>query len=52
MRNRLSDAGDLSDREWEILDPLLPAEKPGGRLNAGEGSFRTRHSVLIQRLDL
>jgi transposase len=22
---------DLSDREWEILEPLLPREKPGGR---------------------
>jgi transposase len=22
---------DLSDREWEILGPLLPAQKPGGR---------------------
>lgn len=22
---------DLSDREWEILEPLLPTEKPGGR---------------------
>lgn len=22
---------DLSDREWQLLEPLLPAEKPGGR---------------------
>src|SRR5215213_7507539 len=22
---------DLSDREWKILEPLLPREKPGGR---------------------
>ena len=22
---------DLSDREWKILEPLLPMEKPGGR---------------------
>jgi putative transposase len=22
---------DLSDAEWQILEPLLPAEKPGGR---------------------
>jgi transposase len=22
---------DLSDTEWKILEPLLPAEKPGGR---------------------
>jgi transposase len=22
---------DLSDAEWKILEPLLPAEKPGGR---------------------
>ena len=22
---------DLSDVEWRILEPLLPAEKPGGR---------------------
>jgi transposase len=22
---------DLTDAEWAILEPLLPAEKPGGR---------------------
>ena len=22
---------DLSDREWQLLEPLLPAPKPGGR---------------------
>jgi transposase len=22
---------DLSNTEWQILEPLLPAEKPGGR---------------------
>ena len=24
-------ASDLSDEEWQILEPLLPPEKPGGR---------------------
>ncbi len=24
-------SSDLSDREWKILEPLLPREKPGGR---------------------
>ncbi len=24
-------ASDLSDREWELLEPLLPVAKPGGR---------------------
>ena len=24
-------SSDLSDAEWQILEPLLPAEKPGGR---------------------
>ena len=28
---RLSDTSELSDREWAILDPLIPAAKPGGR---------------------
>jgi len=28
---RLSYSTDLTDAEWQILEPLLPAEKPGGR---------------------
>jgi len=31
MPDRKSYSSDLSDREWQILEPLLPAEKPGGR---------------------
>jgi putative transposase len=38
MRNRIMVAtprpayrSDLSDRQWEIVEPLLPAAKPGGR---------------------
>jgi len=34
MSHRKSYSSDLSDREWEILEPLLPAEKPGGRHRA------------------
>jgi transposase len=29
--DRRSYATDLTDAEWRILEPLLPAEKPGGR---------------------
>ena len=29
--SRGSYSTDLSDAEWQILEPLLPAEKPGGR---------------------
>jgi len=29
--SRLSYSTDLTDAEWQILEPLLPAEKPGGR---------------------
>ncbi len=29
--DRRSYPSDLSDREWKILEPLLPTEKPGGR---------------------
>lgn len=28
---RRSYSTDLTDAEWQILEPLLPAEKPGGR---------------------
>jgi putative transposase len=28
---RLAYSSDLSNEEWEILEPLLPPEKPGGR---------------------
>jgi putative transposase len=28
---RLAYSSDLSDEEWQILQPLLPPEKPGGR---------------------
>jgi putative transposase len=28
---RSASASDLSDAEWQILAPLLPSEKPGGR---------------------
>jgi transposase len=28
---RRSYSTDLSDAEWQILEPLLPPEKPGGR---------------------
>jgi len=34
MRDRTPYSSDLSDREWQILEPLLPAEKPGGRHRA------------------
>ena len=34
MSGRKSYSSDLSDREWQILEPLLPAEKPGGRHRA------------------
>lgn len=34
MARRKSYPSDLSDREWQILEPLLPAEKPGGRHRA------------------
>ena len=34
MVHRRSYASDLSDREWQILEPLLPIEKPGGRHRA------------------
>ncbi len=29
--SRRSYSTDLTDAEWKILEPLLPAEKPGGR---------------------
>jgi transposase len=29
--SRRSYSSDLTDAEWQILEPLLPAEKPGGR---------------------
>jgi transposase len=29
--NRKHYATDLTDREWAILEPLVPAPKPGGR---------------------
>lgn len=28
---RLSYPSDVTDEEWEILEPLIPGEKPGGR---------------------
>jgi transposase len=28
---RLACTSDLTDAEWQILAPLLPPEKPGGR---------------------
>jgi putative transposase len=28
---RLPSTSDLTDEEWQILEPLLPTEKPGGR---------------------
>ena len=28
---RLAYPSDLSDREWQLLEPLLPPPKPGGR---------------------
>lgn len=31
MSYRVSYSSDLNDREWQILEPLLPAEKSGGR---------------------
>lgn len=34
MAHRKSYSSDLNDREWQILEPLLPAEKPGGRHRA------------------
>jgi transposase len=34
MRDRMPYSSDLSDREWQILEPLLPPEKPGGRHRA------------------
>jgi len=27
---------DLSDEQWEIIEPLVPDAKPGGRLRAHE----------------
>src|SRR5918992_1338198 len=30
-RPRLTYTSDLTDEEWQILEPLLPPEKPGGR---------------------
>jgi putative transposase len=29
-RQRLTYTSDLTDEEWQILEPLLPPEKPGG----------------------
>src|SRR3954452_11132639 len=29
--NRQAYPSDLSDKEWAVLEPLLPAAKPGGR---------------------
>ena len=29
--NRQAYPSDLSEKEWQLLDPLLPAPKPGGR---------------------
>jgi transposase len=34
MFHRKSYSSDLSDSEWQILEPLLPAEKSGGRHRA------------------
>jgi len=31
QRTRTSYPSDLSDEEWAILEPLIPAPKPGGR---------------------
>ena len=31
MNNRKPYPSDLNDEEWAILDPLIPAVKPGGR---------------------
>lgn len=34
MAHRRPYSSDLNNREWQILEPLLPAEKPGGRHRA------------------
>ena len=34
MVHRKSYSSDLNNREWQILEALLPAEKPGGRHRA------------------
>jgi putative transposase len=31
---RMPDPSDLSDAEWTVLEPLIPAVKPGGRPRA------------------
>ncbi|WP_081641685.1 transposase [Thermus thermophilus] len=31
MSSRRSYPSDLSDAEWALLEPLIPAPKPGGR---------------------
>ncbi len=36
---------DLSDAQWAIMEPLLPAAKPGGRPRAGWG-FIGSHSQI------
>jgi putative transposase len=36
MSARRSYPTDLSDDEWEILQPLVPGAKPGGRPRAHE----------------
>jgi transposase len=36
MPTRRSYSTDLSDEEWEILQPLVPDAKPGGRPRAHE----------------
>jgi putative transposase len=34
MSTRSPYATDLSDEQWEILEPLVPRAKPGGRPRA------------------
>jgi transposase len=50
MVHRRYYSSDLNDREWQILEPLLPAEKPGGRhLGLSDARSHQRHSVCFAK---
>jgi transposase len=39
---------DLSDTEWQILEPLIPSEKPGGQHRKVDmRSYYQRYVLLI-----
>jgi hypothetical protein len=48
MRARRPYPTDLSDDEWEILKPLIPEAKPGGRPRAHQPRALERHLLRLE----